>query len=264
MAANTCLLLYLHKNRGDLKFLKNSFRPFADSLIGFEYMVLSLPAFVLFAIHKDFLCMLTTAILVPIIVKVNFRFFDKKRLLQNISIVPNVAFELKSGIRSTIFASSLCVLIGTAFGANIIISVIAIFILTIIFATYNISCESRLMVEVFRLSPHQYLLYKIWRQTVFSLCCLAPINLTFMYFHGSYWYILLFVNAISLIVQTLSICFKYAMYIPNQTLRLNRFLLWGAIGCFFIVYFAPIPVALLVIYYNRAINNLNAYLYVKS
>lgn len=257
------LLLFLHIKRKDRIFLDSIFDRKSRYIYTFEYMILGLPCFVLLLIGSNILYSILLLIGVASIPHIRTKKFFRRKPL-HMDFFPKSSFEWKNGFRSSLFFSIILIMIGTIWAERTFIPVIVVFLLTIIWSSYNMYCESRLMIEVFKCSPIRYLMGKIWKQFIFSFCLLLPLNTMFLYWSAHYWYILLFVNFICHVVQSLSICFKYAMFVPNKNLRMNILLLCSAVGLFFFPWTVPIPLIILVIYYIKALNNLNRYLYVGS
>lgn len=257
------LLLVLHIKRGDKVFLDRFLDRGASSIYTLEYIILAFPALILLLIGSHIIYSILLFISIMVLPYIPIKAQLKRKPLR-MDFFPKTAFEWKSGFRWSLFLSVILVACGTVWADRTFIPVIVVFLLTIIWSSYNIYCESRLMIEIFPWRPFRYLIHKIGRQFAFSFCLLLPLNMSFLYWNPHYWYILLFVNFICHVVQSLSICFKYAMFVPNKSLRLNLLLLCSAVALFFFPWTAPIPVVVLVIYYIKALNNLKQYLYVGS
>lgn len=263
VALTFSLLLWLHHKRKDKSFLALLFGIQSRYIYLLEYTVLALPSLIFLLLHKDMTWLLILAIAVAALPHISIKPFFKRSTL-NVDFFPRTAFEWKSGFRSSLFFTVILITCGTIWAERTFIPVTVIVLLTIIWSSYNLYSESRLMIEVFKWTPFRYLIHKISRQFAFSFCLLLPVNISFLYWNAHYWHILLFVNLVCHLVQSLSICFKYAMFVPNKNLQVNLILLCSAIGLFFFPWTAPVPVIILVIYFIRALNNLNKYLYVGS
>lgn len=262
-AAATVILAMgsLHHNRKDRFFLERHFNRYAKRIMLVEYQLLALPATVLLIYANQPLCALFFVIALSTVPYINLSIRKFRGSIKRMYFLPSTAFELKAGLRNNYISIPLLLLLGVFFGKLIFMPLLVIFLLTIILASFNNYCEASLMVEAFNRSPINFLNRKLLTQLISMLILFTPINLSFMLFHAPYWYVLLAVNVIGLIIQALSICLKYAMYIPGEALKKNNLLLGLAIACFFIVFLAPVPLVMLVIYYRKAVNNLKTYCY---
>jgi|GEM_PF-714963 len=263
-AAWLAFILSIHISRKDNTFLKLYFGHFAKFILLVEYQLLGIPATALLIYAQNswpaFVLLVVLCIL-PYIKGTTRKIYFS---VNNLPFLPARAFELKAGLRTNYIGIVASVLIGTILAKFIVLPLLSIFILTIILASFNLFCESALMVQTFNKASNRFLLDKIFTQAVFIFLLFLPINTAFLLFHMSYWYLLLTVNAMAFTIHTLSICFKYAMYMPGEELKGNNLLIGLAIGCFFIVFLAPVPFVLLILYYNKALKNLNRFLYVGS
>lgn len=257
-------LLSLHVRRKDSEFLRMYFGHYAKGVMLIEYQLLALPvmALMIYAGQLSLTIVLFISLFIIPYVNVSFRKIQVNR--NAINFLPTTSFEFKSGIRKNYLSILFLVLLGSLLGKLIYMPVLAIFLLTIILASFSNYCESGLMVAVYNSSPNRFLNRKLFQQVILTFMLYFPINSSFLWFHRDYWYVLLAVNVIGLLIQALSVCFKYAFYIPGKELKGNNILLGAAIACFFIVFLAPVPLVMLVIYYVRAQRNLNRYLYVGS
>ncbi|QNL50972.1 hypothetical protein H8S90_05115 [Olivibacter sp. SDN3] len=251
----------LHHSRKDRPFLERYFVPYARHIMLVEYQLLALPATALLIYANQLWCTLIFVTVLSAMPYFNLSIKKIRGSVKRIYFLPSTAFEWKAGLRSNYISIPLLLLLGVFFGKLIFMPLLVIFLLTIILASFNNYCEASLMVEAFNRSPINFLNRKLLTQLIFMLILFLPINLSFMLFHAPYWYVLLAVNVIGLMIQALSICLKYAMYIPGEALKRNNLLLGLAIACFFIVFLAPVPLVLLVIYYRKAVNNLKPYCY---
>lgn len=257
-------VLSVHISRKDDTFLRLYFDHFAKGILLVEYQLLGFPATILLIYKQNNWAAVVLLVALCILPYIKSGIKKGYFIFRSIPFFPVKAFELRAGLRSNYISIVISVLIGTIFAKFIFVPLLSIFILTIILASFNLLCESALMVRTFNNTPNRFLLDKIRMQSAVIFLLLLPINTAFLLFHVSYWHLLLAVNTMAFTIYVLSICFKYAMYIPGEELKGNNLLIGLAIGCFFIVFLAPVPFVLLVLYYAKALKNLNRFLYVGS
>lgn len=254
----TSLQLY----RKDRQFLKTYFRPYAKTIYHIEYQLLGLPALLLLLGAKHPLHAGVLVVGLSFIPYLHIQLSGIRHGFRRLHFLPSTAFEQKSGLRENYLTLIGLIFLGTLLGKLIYVPIIGIFLLNLTLLTNQLICETNLMINVFRWSPRKFLAHKFGHQLVLALVLCLPMNVSFLLFHASYWYILLVVNIIGIVIQCLAICFKYAFYRPGATLTGNKLLLGLATGCFLIVFLAPIPFVLLARNYFKAQKNLKRYLYV--
>jgi len=252
----------LQLHRKDRQFLKTYFSPYAKAIYHIEYQVLGLPALLLLLVAKHPLHAGVLVVGLSLIPYLDIQFSGFRSGFRRLHFLPATAFEQKSGPRESYLMLLCLMFLGALLAKLIYVPLIGIFLLNIVLVTNQIICETNLMINVFSWSPRKFLMHKFQHQLTLALVLCLPMNISFLLFHGSHWYILLAVNIIGIVIQCLAICFKYAFYTPGTTLTGNKLLLGLAAGCFLIVFLAPIPFVMLVSYYIKAQKNLKRYLYV--
>ena len=89
---------------------------------------------------------------------------------------------------------------------------------------------------------------------------ILPLISIFLVVNIRYWYVLAIFLIISAIIQTLSICLKYAFYEPGRTINKSIFITVYALSIF-VPFFVPVPLIMMVHYFRKAESNLNHFLY---
>jgi hypothetical protein len=255
------LLTFFHFVRKDKRFLftvtDKQFRIFFA-----EYTLYSLPFIILDIIALRFELILINLSGIAIISLLKMSYTFKKHNLNNfiIRLIPNDNFEIKSGLRKHFWYIIPLYLISLGFSFWIGTVPAAIFLFTSFFIGFYLYGESRNILEIKELSPKRFILNKIKCQTKIFLITLLPLLLLNTIFNLEYSWISFGLTIISLLVITFVIFLKYAMYQPNTDLSGGSVL--GAFSLLSIIlpFILPAIIILAIIYYYRAINNLNLYL----
>ncbi len=254
-------LLSMHINRKDGLFLKIAqVNPYP--LYVCEYLLLFAPfwlGYIGFGKWLSLLYLLSGIFIIPLL---SFSLTTIKwRSTIAFDWLPAALFEWKAGLRQYGYWAVLLYVFAVVFSSHIAVVPLTLLLLTWLTNAFYMEGEDRQLLEVFQLPAKAFLRMKCIHQLTIFWLLLLPLVVLFLFFHFSYWYILLYFSLFSLALQIFSIIFKYALYEPNSDLSSNSlFIALFSMG-FIMPFFIPLPFIMAVRYYRKAINNLNYYLY---
>lgn len=252
------LIILVHFKRDDKLFLKSHFSNYKTLMLG-EYIILSIPVLCCFLIHKQWVAISQLTGLL-IIVNINLK---SKRINLNTKIqklIPNDAFEWKAGLRKQFFIIIIIWIIAVLTSFFIGSVPIAIFVLGIIILSFFEKCEPYQILLSFELSATKLLILKAKRFLQLFSILVIPLLVLFIVFNIDKWYIPVAEYFIfcSIIVYTIMV--KYAFYETNiKSSAAQIFIAIGTLGSIMPV-FLPVVWFLTILFYSKAVNNLNFYL----
>ncbi|GEM_PF-2638623 len=253
----------IHINRKDKSFFQLLNIPTSLFCFG-EYLVFTIPiTIVLFLVSTPvagliFLIGIFGISWIPLRLNISNKTFK-------ISFISPRHFEIISGIRRSYIYLIIIYLIAILGSIKILIIPLAIFLITAIFTEFNREGESQQMVEIFAVSPTQFLYLKVKTQLYFFGILTFPLGILFAILHLKYAWLMLPILSYAMLIITISILGKYYFYRPNsditETALFNMLLLFG--GFFVPVMMpiiAPLSIFFAVRYYRKAVQNLKNYL----
>lgn len=253
------VVLLLHIQRTDKNFLLISLRG-DKRLYFFHYHLLSIPIYIVLILANEFLilvCLFTAVNLLPFLVG-NYSFAGFQYDI--IRFIPFRNFEFKSGLRQNFFTIVFIYAVCVVFYESPFVALTAILLVTFVCTSFYSESEPGQMLEVYRMSAKRFLRYKITNQLIDFVFLILPLISIFLVVNIRYWYVLAIFLIISAIIQTLSICLKYAFYEPGRTINKSIFIAVYALSIF-VPFFVPVPLIMMVHYFRKAESNLNHFLY---
>jgi hypothetical protein len=270
------LLLSAHASRKDKHFLKIIIKnPYPIYLS--EYLLSTLPFFIIWLINYNWiglgLLMLIVFIIPMISINLKLKYLGSiiMLLLNPFSIklnskfnvrlpfISNHSFEWISGIRSKLLILAPLYLFFLSLSFKPFIAKVGMILLSILISGFYFYGESREFIELFAKNPRQFIWKKIFTNFKLLLIVFSPILFIALIFQTSTWYLLIGALIISLLIQVFVIVFKYGLFEENANLNRNIIILLFFSLFAFQPYFLPVPFALAIRSYIKALKNLKPY-----
>lgn len=261
------LVFSIHSGRKDKNFLKMvAYKPLQIFIT--EYFLLSLPFILAISFTKYWYLSAFTLPICIIIPWLNISFAKKKLNLVKIPLIPDSAFEWKSGLRMSYIYFILIWFAGAGLSFLVGAVPVAIIILNLISASFYMEGEPKLLLEVFEKSPSRFIRFKIKQALKLFWLAALPLVLLFLIFHVEYWYVIVYIIVAATLLLVFSVLQKYAFYEENvnATTR-NSLLLFFAFLAFyvpFLIFLLPVMFMLAYRFYKKSLHNLSAHLYAFS
>ncbi|MFC2118173.1 hypothetical protein ACFLSY_05990 [Bacteroidota bacterium] len=258
---NGLIILAIHTIRKDKSFLAKTFKRFF--LIFFvEYFIVSLPIILIFIFYQNFIG-LACLILIILIISLIRLIIKPETILSNYKfIVPlsdPYAFELISGIRKNYIFLIPIYLFFLIFSFREYVVVIGMLVLSLIISGFYFWGESREFIESFADSPRKFIFKKVGVNYKHLLIFYSPLLIISLVFNIHTWIYLLGGLLLSLLIQLLTIIFKYGLFEENTDLGQNSIIVYGNILFLFLPFFWPAPIIMGIKYYYKACKNLQRY-----
>ena len=125
---------------------------------------------------------------------------------------------------------------------------------------YNF-CESQLILKLDHQSSRKFLKAKILSQLFLFAKFIAPIVLWYIFRFPEHWLAYLILLFFYLLNFTVLILNKYKSYIPNESVTSGKVYVGMILLGMLLPYFFPISIILFIIFYPKAIQNLQTYFY---
>jgi putative effector of murein hydrolase len=119
--------------------------------------------------------------------------------------------------------------------------------------------ESREFVELFAKNPKQFMLRKIYFNLRPLFIIFVPILIVALIFQPADWYYLIGALVVSILIQILTIIFKYGLFEENANLSRNSIIVFTNILFVIVPLFWPVPLIMGIRYYAKAQKNLKQY-----
>ncbi|PKP45294.1 MAG: hypothetical protein CVT94_18460 [Bacteroidetes bacterium HGW-Bacteroidetes-11] len=178
--------------------------------------------------------------------------FSRKSII-GFSFLPAIAWEWKSGLRRTWWMIAGIIILSLIFRNQMIVLIVSMVLISLMVAEYQMYHEQRLMIQALQKSPSGFLLRKTGLQlTFYTLTCLPLILTAVILFPDSYRVIVL-VLVSSLLVQICAVLFKYSAYVQGEKTPFFMSLLVLLNLSFIFPPISPLPLIIIVIFYNKAI-----------
>ena len=226
-----------------------------------EYCLVCIPIFLLFGIAQQwmFIAVIFLGILPIIFVKAGLLSGQVWTMKLPLSWLPSIAVEYKSGIRRYFFIFLIPYALGLIFAyASPAVPLIPIVVISFLVCTLFDPVEDKDMIAALQMKGH-IVSQKIKAYILLQFTFFLPLISVFLFFHSSYWYLLLAVVAFSLASLIFSIVYKYARYRPNRKRVMNS----TAIGLFTLGFFNPLffpgSVIAIIYFWRKAYQNINYY-----
>jgi hypothetical protein len=251
-------ILSIHLSRNDKRFVTGiTEKPWR--LYFSEYFIFSVPVAILILLSGSWYLFVPYTILLVLISKIDHKKRENK-ISFNYSFIPKDYFEWISGSRKNLYPIIILYCIGLAASFNLFVIPIIFFLLLGILSSFYEECESWQLLEIQELSAKKFIRQKIIRHFRLFLIATSPLSILYLFFHPSYWYVILILYVLSLIIHSFCILCKYSMYEPDKLLTENRIWVSIAIMSYLIPFLVPLPLIMCFRFYNRSINNLDNYL----
>lgn len=257
---STLVIFIIHISRKDHNFIyRVSLNP---SLIFItEYFALLFPFLILSIAgisYPVFLISFSGAVLISFI-PVKSRTFFSTGIVSR--LLPKTNFEWKSGTRKTGILTALIYIASLALVAIPFASIIALWFLLLVTASFYDQGESREMIEAYELNAKKFLITKFKQQIILFMIPAFPILLiSFLFFPDRWWFYLLFlvfaVMNIAVFVFT-----KYAVWRSSEINRSGSIVNTMCMLGLFLPFFLPLPIFVIIKNYRKSINNLNPLLH---
>lgn len=267
----------IHLSRKDKHFL-NSITQKSYLINWSEYLLLSLPVLVAFAIYHNWqgiLGVLAIIFLIPILFHktINhsllgsvFRFIlnpinVKFDLNTNFSIpfLSPLAFEWITGIRRSFIALVPVYLIVTCFSFKLLVAPIGIIVLALFISGFYYEGESRELIEVFAKSPKEFIWRKIKMACTQLVCIALPILLISLIFQTETWFYNIIALVLSALILAITIILKYSLFAENSNLNKNGNITAINIAGILLPIIWPLPLIMGIIHYRKALKKLKPY-----
>ena len=254
------LIFIIHHNRKDYFFIsKLSNTP---ALIFFvEYLVFSVPLLVLLFVFGQYVQALLYIVLLLSVCFVKPAPKGAKTKTYNswMKHIPIAMFEWRSGIRVSLPAIILFYGLGLAGIFNIWLSVVSLFVLSLIFCTFYGANESQKILVASEQNTDVFLRCKIGQHVKCWALFLLPLFLI-AFVHYQHWMYILAAFAVSVNLLIFAMLAKYAYYRPVSNGILSQFII--SLACLLSITL-PLPILVFltnIVLYIKAKHNLNYYL----
>ena len=254
------LILSIHLNRQDKDFVKLILqRPFLMFLTEYSVLVAPIAVWNLYAGNWLAGLALVAGVCAIACIPVTVRFRKRERPLWRFPKNFTRHYEWVSGLRKSAVWMIPTYLLGAALSGFTAGIPVALMLLGLMTLDFYMDCEPRIFLELYSGRARSFLRKKIFAHLgIFWLACL-PLVMLFLIFHHSYWYILLVVMFVVSVFPVLSITLKYASYQPNIRLTQNAFTMGLMVAFLCFPFTQPVPLVMTVVYYRRALNNLDKF-----
>lgn len=254
----SAILLSIHLNRTDKDFVQLILhRPYMMYLL--EYVVLAFPVWIWLMYLGNWLAVgiLFLAVLVVGAIPLTIRLRRRQSPLLRFPASFTKHYEWVNGLRKSTYLMLPLYIVGLALSGYTATIPIVLFLLGLMTTDFYMDCEPRIFLELYDGNARSFLRKKIRDHLIIFWLCALPLVALFLVFHYSYWYILLVVIFVVSVFPVLSITLKYASYQPNIRLTQNSFTLGLMVAFLCVPFTQPVPLVMTVIYYRRAVKNLN-------
>lgn len=270
------LLLSLHASRVDKTFLKSIIKqPYQIYLS--EYLVLTLPVLVIWIIHNNWMgvgLLMLVALIIPLIFfNVQFKYAGSiigflinpfnlnlnSKFRTRLPFIPGSSFEWIGGIRRNILVLLPLYLVILTFSFKPYVAVVGLVFLSLVISGFYFQGESREFVAFYAKNPGEFLLKKIYTNVRQLFVVFAPILVFALIFQLSTWRFLLGALIVSVLIQVITIIFKYGLFEENANLNRNSIIVFTNIIFVIVPFFWPVPIIMGIIYYKKALKNLKPY-----
>ena len=260
-ATGVCLAIItaIQVNRRDKTFLKINFLQYRLVFL-IEYLFLLVPLFGCLVYHHQWIAAIPAIPLVLLITGIDYRPGLKSINSVFQRLIPWPCFELKSGVRTSLFLVIPVWIAGL--GSSFFIGgvPVALFILGMLPLGFYEKGESIEMLLASEMSSGRFILEKIKMQLFLFTALASPLIAAFVIFHTAQWYIAVIEYIVLISSHVFIVLTKYTFYQPNQKSGgAQVFGLLGAIGMIIPV-FIPLIWILSVRFYFKSRENLNFYL----
>ena len=254
------LLIYvsLQIGRKDKAFvLMHTKQPYKEFF--FEYFVLGLPITSVCLFTKNWWLFLVITLCTFFVGYINLG-FKRQTYFRNISaFIPAYYFEWISGIRKSFTLLIPFYLLAILSCFVRIVPLIFLWFVVVQIVSFFTENESTFILTANDESAKKFLSNKLNRHVSLLLKLIMPIAIINLIFNFSDWIVIVSFVIVLISLLCFAICFKYAGYVPNQNSTAKSITVSMIVLCSLIPYLFIVPFIFAVIYYRKALHNLNPY-----
>jgi hypothetical protein len=271
------IIMLIHTSRKDKLFLKMYFNRSYDIFL-VEYLILTFPVIVACCIFKNWnimIALVLICILIPLIsfnsgsgiyssvIKLllnPFRSNFNLRLSIKIPVNDPKSFEWISGLRRYLVIILPIYLFVLVLSFKEYVAPAGIIVLSLLVSGFYFYGESREFIELYSWNYRTFILEKIKQSMQYLLVLYMPIIFISLIFQFGTWYYIIGAVIIAILIQIITIIFKYALFTENADLGRNGIIVTINIVCILLPFLWPLPIIMCIRYYFKAQANLKKYL----
>lgn len=249
----------LHNYRKDHNHLRLlGYQPRLVCMI--EYLIiavfLGMMTWLLVGNYSNLLLMALTSLIVAHLPNVSWAGI-KKRLFFPVSWIPLRDFEYRSGMR----ISGWLVVVLISFGALVaysspIVPIVSVIMISITATSWHMAFEPIAMIDLQQRAT-QFLLSKIIKSLKYLLLFFLPIGVAYLIHYSELWYLFVVVVLFGILINSFAIFYKYTGYHPSRESAHGEMAVGLFSMCSLVPFFAPVCLFYLVVYFRKALSNLN-------
>ncbi len=270
------LLLAVHFSRKDKTFLKKIIK-YPSLIYLSEYLVLILPILAIWIAYNNWIGagLLIVVVFIASLIHFDLHFQNLGSVVQllinpfgsnlnskyriRLPFISTSSFEWISGIRKNLLIVLPAYLFFLAFSYKPYVAVVGLIFLSLLISGFYFYGESREFVEFYAKNPRKFIFKKIKTNLNQLIIVFAPMLIVALISQVSSWYYLLGALIVSILIQVITIIFKYALFEENTNLNRNSIIVFGNILFLILPIFWPVPLIMGILYYNKALKNLKQY-----
>lgn len=245
--------------RKDKSFIYNHIEN-PEKEIYFEYLILTFPFSITSLLTENRICFPVLLVLLSVVPFIKYSPGQKTHFKNISEKIPASNFEWISGFRKTFSYLIPIYFLAAAFCWFKLISLFLLWFVTVIIASFYNENEPLRILKAGGYSSAAFLKHKLFTHSKYLSIIYSPLLIVNLIFNLEYWpLIMLFIPA-QIVLLCFAICLKYALYRPGINSPSNNIILTlVAFGCV-VPFLLPVPLVMTIIYYKKALINLNNYL----
>jgi hypothetical protein len=270
-------VLMIHASRKDKRFIKINFRN-GYFIFLIEYLILMFPLICVCCIFQDWKNSLILIIVCSIVPRIymnlglrnsssSLKFLLKpfhlnlqSKFTIGIPIRNPKSFEWISGLRRNFIIFVPLYILFLVFSFNAYVGPVGLIVLSLFVSGFYFYGESREFIILFSRNYKTFIFQKIKASARYLMILSIPIAIVSLAFHWETWYYVTGAIIISILIQAISIIFKYALFDENTDLGRNGIIVYFNVACILIPFLWPLSLIMGIRYYFKAQNNLKKYL----
>jgi hypothetical protein len=246
--------------RKDKSFIFNHIEN-PEKEIYYEYLVLTFPFAITALLTENRICypVLICALTVVPFIKYTPA---QQTYFKNISkIIPASNFEWISGFRKSFPFIIPIYFLAVAFCWFKLISLFLLWFVTVTIASFYTENESLRILKAGGFNSAEFLKHKLFTHSKYLIIIYTPLLIVNLIFNFEYWPLIILFIPVQTALLCFAICLKYSDYRPGMNSSANNIILMlVSFGCV-IPFLLPVPLIMAVLFYKKALNNLDNYLY---
>jgi hypothetical protein len=252
--------LSIHVSRNDLAFVRAQVEN-PEQAMRTEYIVFSLPFTLPALLTQHWYCFPLVCAGLGLLSGLKVRRRTRTPLRNLSRLLPASSFEWISGIRSNAVPVIALYLAALALSWLQFLPLFLLWVLGTLAASFYLECEPLHILRASDYAARRFLSEKLLRGNVLLLLWFGPVILINVLVLPAQWYIPVIFALLQHILLSFAIVFKYSLYAPGDRLSGNTVILAFASLSGLVPFLLPVPLCLGLLYYPKAIRNLNAYLH---